>query len=233
MKLNYFSGKIVIVIICALVLVGFLLFDSFRDIGLQLYSFVSDREKIRAYVFSFGTLTPVVFMVFQILQVVLAPVPGEVTGFVGGYLFGAAKGFFYSSIGLAAGSCIIFMLGRFSCRYYILKLISCDKLKKIDTFTKRQGILIIFFLYLFPGFPKDYLSFFLGITSLRFKIFVILTSIGRMPGTLVLSIQGASLFDKDYLLLALITCICLIFVFIAYRYRNTIYAWIERINGVE
>ena len=37
-------------------------------------------------------------MGMQILQVVLAPIPGEATGFIGGYLFGSIKGFIYSSL---------------------------------------------------------------------------------------------------------------------------------------
>jgi hypothetical protein len=66
----------------------------------DLYRLFSDREKIRLLISSFGNGAPPVFMLVQILQVIFAPVPGEATGFIGGYLFGTLPGFIYSSIGL-------------------------------------------------------------------------------------------------------------------------------------
>ncbi len=59
------------------------------------YDIFTDREKIKALVASFGAAAPAAFILVQILQVIFAPVPGEATGFIGGYLFGAAKGFIF------------------------------------------------------------------------------------------------------------------------------------------
>ena len=83
------------------------------DITLSVYDFLSDREKIKAWIDGFGKGAPVVFIAFQVLQVIFAPVPGEATGFIGGYLFGALKGFIFSSIGLTIGSWLNFIIGRF------------------------------------------------------------------------------------------------------------------------
>jgi len=47
-----------------------------------------------------GVLGPVFFIALQTLQVILSPIPGEATGFLGGYLFGERLGFVYSTIGL-------------------------------------------------------------------------------------------------------------------------------------
>ncbi len=64
------------------------------------YNTITNKETVKEFVESFGSASPFIFIVLQILQVVFAPVPGEVTGFIGGYLFGTGKGFLYSSIGL-------------------------------------------------------------------------------------------------------------------------------------
>ena len=64
-----------------------------------------------------------VFMGIQILQVIFAPVPGEATGFIGGYLFGVLEGFLYSSLALAIGSWINFSIGRFLGVRYVRKMI--------------------------------------------------------------------------------------------------------------
>jgi uncharacterized membrane protein YdjX (TVP38/TMEM64 family) len=170
-------------------------------------------------------------MLFQILQVIFAPFPGEASGFIGGYVFGAFKGFIYSTIGLSIGSVINFSIGRYFGRRYIRRRIPARQLQRFDTFLKHQGILIIFFLFVFPGFPKDYLCLFLGIGALPFKVFVIVASIGRMPGTLMLSLQGAYLFDHNYLLLGILAAVSLILLGLACRYRNAVYIWVERLNA--
>ena len=105
-------------------------------------------------------------MGIQILQVIFAPVPGEATGFIGGYLFGTIKGFLYSSIALTIGSWINFAIGRFFGERYVRKLIPPAKFEKFDRILKHQGVIIIFFLFVFPGFPKDYLCLFLGLSTL-------------------------------------------------------------------
>lgn len=179
---------------------------------------------------SFGAKAPLVFILIQILQVVFAPVPGEATGFIGGYLFGATKGFLYSSLGLATGSCINFLLGRFWGKRFVRRLIPAKKLSRLDMIVRRQGIIILFLLFVFPGFPKDYLSLLLGISSIPFKAFIIVASFGRMPGTYALSLQGASLFEKNYLVFIAVSIFCLVFVLVAYRYREGLYRWVDKLN---
>jgi uncharacterized membrane protein YdjX (TVP38/TMEM64 family) len=180
---------------------------------------------------SFGMGAPFIFIFIQILQVMFAPIPGEATGFVGGYLFGTIRGFIYSSIGLTVGSWINFIIGRFLGKRYIRKLIPETKLTKFDTLLKRQGVIVLFILFIFPGFPKDYLCLFLGMSTLPLKVFMVLTAIGRMPGTFMLSLQGSSLFEKNYLAFAVITAICLVAAILAYKFRDRLYLWIEKYNN--
>lgn len=194
----------------------------------RLYRLFSDRDQIRNFIASFGMGAPLVFMGIQVLQVLFAPVPGEATGFIGGYLFGTAKGFMYSSIALTAGSWINFMVGRFLGERFVRKMIPAVRFEKLDRMVKRQGIIVLFILFVFPGFPKDYLCFFLGLSTLPARVFILLVGIGRMPGTLILSLQGASLFERSYLLLGLLAAGCAALSFLAYRYREQLYQWVEK-----
>jgi uncharacterized membrane protein YdjX (TVP38/TMEM64 family) len=171
-----------------------------------------------------------VFIGVQIAQVIAAPVPGEATGFIGGYLFGTVQGFIYSSIGLTTGSLINFGIGRFLGERFVRRLIPEEKFKRIDRLVNRQGVIAVFFMFVIPGFPKDYLSLALGLTTLPLKVFAILACIGRMPGTLLLSLKGASLYDQNYALLAIVAVACLVLVLLAYRYRETLYRWVEGMN---
>jgi len=198
-----------------------------------LYHVLTDREKVKVFISQFGMGAPFAFMVIQVLQVIFAPIPGEATGFIGGYLFGAVKGFFYSSIALTIGSWINFTIGRFFGKRYVRKLIPTRTLERMDFLLRHQGVMIVFILFVIPGFPKDYLSLFLGITALPLKAFILFAAIGRMPGTLMLSIQGASLYDRNYGMLGILFAACLVIVFVAYHYRAPLYRWIEKQNHVK
>ena len=197
----------------------------------SFWDLILDKEKLKAFICSCGTGAPLIFILIQILQVVFAPVPGEATGFIGGYIFGTFKGFLYSSIGLATGSWINFFIGRFFGEKYVSRLIPASKLEKFNNIIKHQGIILIFLLFVFPGFPKDYFCIFLGLSSIPVKVFIILASIGRMPGTFILSLHGASLFEESYGLFFIIFGLCLIFALLAYRYRVKVYQWVDRLNG--
>ena len=111
------------------------------------------------------------------------------------------------------------------------KRIPAQQFQKIDGLIKRQGVIILFILFLFPGFPKDYLCLALGISTLPLKIFILLAGIGRMPGTFALSLQGAFLYEQNYILLGTMIAACLILVLLFYAYRERIYLWIEKLES--
>ena len=194
------------------------------------YDLLTDREQIKTFVRSFGRFAPIVFIFTQILQVLFAPFPGEATGFIGGFLFGATKGFIYSSIGLTLGSLANFAVGRFLGKRYVRKIIPPHQAEKLDAIVKRQGTIVFFILFIFPGFPKDYLSLFLGMSAIPTKIFMVIATIGRMPGTLMLSLQGSTVFEKQYGWFVVILGICLVLIFLAYKYREDLYRWLEKIE---
>jgi uncharacterized membrane protein YdjX (TVP38/TMEM64 family) len=219
------------------ILIGVLLFFGLivykghvAEKAIQLFHFLSDKNQISAYISTFGPGAPVVFMLIQILQVIFAPVPGEMTGFVGGYLFGTIKGFIFSSIALTGGSIINFSIGRVLGKRFVRRLIPSKHLQRFDTLVKREGALIIFILFIFPGFPKDYLCLFLGLSAMPFKIFVWMSAVGRMPGTFILSLQGSMLYNENFMILAVAAGVCCLFVLLSYRYREPLFRWIERQN---
>ena len=195
------------------------------------YALVTDRQWMRAAVESCGWAAPFVFIGIQIAQVIAAPIPGEATGFVGGYVFGTLAGFIYSTIGLTIGSLINFGIGRILGERFVRRLVSKERFRRIDRLINRQGVIALFIMFAIPGFPKDYLSLALGLSTLPVKLFALLTGLGRMPGTLMLSLQGAALYDRSYGLLAVVAGACLVVILLAVRYREALYRWVEKMNA--
>jgi uncharacterized membrane protein YdjX (TVP38/TMEM64 family) len=71
----------------------------------------------------------------------------------------------------------------------------------------------------------------LGVSTLPIKIFILLAGIGRMPGTFALSLQGAFLYEQNYILLGVMGAACLVLASLCYGYREKIYLWIEKIEN--
>jgi uncharacterized membrane protein YdjX (TVP38/TMEM64 family) len=113
---------------------------------------------------------------------------------------------------------------------FVRRLIPAGQLEKLDRFISHQGIVVLMVCFIFPGFPKDYLCLFLGMTALPFNIFILLAALGRMPGTLMLSLQGNLLYGQNYWAFAAIAFICLVAVWLGVKYKADIYRWVDRQN---
>jgi uncharacterized membrane protein YdjX (TVP38/TMEM64 family) len=159
-------------------------------IHFDLYHFFKDRDQVIAFINSFGPLSVVIFIGLQILQVLVAPIPGEISGFIGGYLFGVTLGTIYSIIGLSIGSMLAFFLARWLGQPFVEKITSPAIIQKYDYFIEHKGIPVIFVLFFIPGFPKDILSYIIGLSRLKASTFLILCATGRLTGTILLSMSG-------------------------------------------
>lgn len=226
----YLGGSLVLAL--ALLVIGLIWAYNCRDfLGegfCYYYGAVTDKERIQQILRTMGPLAPLIFIVVQSLQVVFAPVPGEATGFLGGFLFGVPLGMLYSTIGLTLGSTLAFLLGRWLEVHFVARVVSPETLKRFDFLMERQGALVAFFLFIFPGFPKDYLCFILGLSQMPLKVFLVLCTVGRLPGTLMLTLQGAKVYEGDYLFSAILIGLCLLLGGALYYYRETLYLWLAR-----
>ena len=194
------------------------------------YDLFTDRAWVRDMVKSTGWAATLVFIGLQVGQVLFAPIPGEVTGFLGGYMFGAVNGFLLSTVGLTLGSMLAFGIGHFLGERVVRKLVRCESFEKYNQMVQYKGVLVIFVFFLIPGFPKDYLCMFLGLTTLPGRVFFVVSTIGRLPGTLALSLQGASIFEKDYMFFVIVTALTLLFALAAWLLRDRLYRWMNRLK---
>lgn len=152
-----------------------------------------DVEALRTFIQSFGVLAPVVLILAQISQVLIAPIPGPAVGAAAGYTFGVLWGTVYGFIGLAIGSAIAILLAKKYGRPLVEELISDEKMEKFDHLTEEHGFLPFLLLFLLPGFPDDAICFIAGLTEIDTKKLIAMASLGRIPGLLSLTVFGNSL----------------------------------------
>jgi uncharacterized membrane protein YdjX (TVP38/TMEM64 family) len=205
----------------------FLLLFAFFVLGTYLFahfdlSFLTDRTKAINLIKRFHPFDEVAFIVMQILQVVAAPIPGEATGLIGGYLYGPVLGTIYSTIGLTVGSWIAFMLARMFGMPLVEKAVKPEVIAKYDHFLEHRGTFVSFLLFLIPGFPKDYLCYIMGASHMPTRTFLIISTVGRLLGTMLLSVTGSYARNDEYMALIGIIIASGIFVIIAFIYRDNL-----------
>lgn len=192
----------------------------------------AQRERISEFLTSFGPYSSGVFVLLQALQVVVSPIPGELTGIVGGFVYGKLYGFILSNIGLALGSWIAFELASILGRPFVERLIKKDVVNKFDFLTgSNAGVTITFLMFLIPGFPKDMLCYLLGLSRMRLRTFLIISIIGRAPGTYLLTVQGASVREQAYGTTVILLVVSAALLFAAYLYRAKLFHWIKSMHG--
>ncbi len=184
----------VLLALCAAAFIGLVFYiylaGAWRDV-LHFYKFFLEGKKLKLFLASYGPYSAAVFTVVQALQVVVAPVPGEVTGFVGGLLFGKLYGTALSTVGLTAGALLAFYIARRLGSGFVRKIVRQEYFDRFDSFmSTHKALNITFVFFLIPGFPKDSLCYLLGLTRMRYVDFILMNVFGRLPGTFLLCMQG-------------------------------------------
>lgn len=193
----------------ALSVCAFLIFVLFCGlvswyIGVPMVRFAENPEQFRAWVDSYGIWGRVIFIGMVILQVIVAMIPGEAIELAAGYAFGVVEGTLLSMIGIAIGSWIIFWL----VRKLGIKLVEVFFRKKeiaevgFLKNTKKTKVLA-FLLMLIPGTPKDFLSYFAGLTNLTIYQWLAIVLIARTPSVVTSTVTGAAAGESRYFLAVL------------------------------
>ncbi len=153
---------------------------------------VGNTERFSRYILSFGTWGVLVFMAMQVLQVVVAPIPGEFTQFAGGYLYGTVYGTAYSVAGILVGAAIVFAAGRLFGFPLLKAVVPAAKLRKFEFLINNpKAEILMLALFLIPGSPKDFLTYIAGVTPVRPLRFLLPSMVARLPGILLSSYIGA------------------------------------------
>ena len=181
-----------------------------------------DRERLKGFLNSLGPLSFIGFIFLQALQVIAAPVPGEVTGLIGGYLYGPFLGVILSTFGLTLGSWLAFFLSKTFGRPFVDKFVSKQTLDKYDYLLHHKGAFLVFVLFLIPGFPKDLLCYILGLGHLGTKEFLVISTVGRFGGTVLLTVGGSYLRHHQYREFSVLLGMAVVVAFFVMLYKDRI-----------
>lgn len=210
-----------------IVVIPMILFLTNREFFSQFESI----EEVENFIGSYGHLSGLVYIGFQILQVIISLIPGEVFQVAAGFLFGPFWGIVYALIGCAIGEAIAFGLARVLGRDFVRLFLSEEQFEKYSSrLNSNRGYTLCFILYLIPGIPKDILCYVAGASEIRFLPFLIISMVGRLPGLIGSIAMGALVDSGQYLFAGIILALACIIAVIGFIFRERLSDYIDRIK---
>ncbi|MCR4713495.1 MAG: VTT domain-containing protein [Treponemataceae bacterium] len=182
----------------------------FVFVGIPVIRFISEPEKFREWVEARGIGGKLAFVGVVILQVIVALIPGEPFEIAAGYAFGAVEGTLLCIVAAAIGSVCVFLLVRqfgekLAEVFFPQKKLS--DLRFLKSSPQRDFLFLVIFTV--PGTPKDLLCYFAGLTDIRFPVWLLICSFGRIPSIITSTIGGDALGTKNYFFAAAVFVVTL------------------------
>jgi uncharacterized membrane protein YdjX (TVP38/TMEM64 family) len=201
----------------------YLLSDGFRSETNRAVGILGrgDIGGLRDYIVSFGLWAPVASCFLMVLQAIVAPVPSFLITFANGLAFGVFWGWVLSVFGHVLAASVCFGISRALGRVPMEVLVGKAGLESADRWFARWGVYAVFAGRLLPGVAFDAISFAAGLTNMRFRNFLVATTLGIVPQTFLYSYLGRQ--APEYVGLFLVTTgifLLAVIVVATVRYRR-------------
>ena len=221
--------KKVIRIVSLCILVAVMIFVTIICIPIvKMLSTEEGRAGLERLVDSNFLLGVCVYMFLQVLQVLVALIPGGVIQILGGVLFGNFWGTVLCSLGILAGSAIVFFMVRRFGMPAVEAFIDRKGIKKFEFLNDTKKLEItVFILFLIPGMPKDVLTYLAPLTKIKPSSFLALSMLGRFPAILLSIVFGANLSEGNILAAVIIFAVVAVVGIIGILYNGKIVAYIK------
>lgn len=171
--------------------------------GSELLAFISDADRFKAWLESYGHLGKIVFVAVRALQTVVKIIPAEPLEIGSGYAFGVWGGLLYCMLGTEIGSFIIVAITKLFGMKAVNLFVSEEKINSLGFLQNKEKLSIsLFIIYLIPGTPKDVITYLIGVTDYNIWKFLLLTGVARIPSIITSTICGSLLGERNYWLSA-------------------------------
>ena len=170
-----------------------------------------------------------IYIGLQIVQIVISVIPGQVFQFAAGYLYTFFPALFFSICGAFLGTALSFylakVLGHDFVHLFFGKEKTHDYVRKLNS---KKAYMIVFILYLIPGLPKDVVSYAAGVSEMKFKPFILLSLIGRLPGMMGSIMIGSMWRNGEYVGMVLLGVFAVVAFALCIVYRKKINDFLDK-----
>jgi uncharacterized membrane protein YdjX (TVP38/TMEM64 family) len=162
-------------------------FILYRD---SIWSIVSDPDHLKSWIATAGPLGPISIIALQIIQIVIAPIPGQAISMAAGYAYGFWSGSLLTIIGGAIGASFAILIGRYCGRPLTTRVAGPSVIEFVGRFDRIKSPFIWALVFALPiGDPICYAA---GLTSVALPRLLLAAVIGRLPAQIIAIFLGTS-----------------------------------------
>ena len=168
-------------------------------LGRPILEYMSDPAAVTLRLQNLGVWGPVVFMLLNIVQVLLAFIPGGPFEVAAGALWGPVWGTLICDIAMSTGGVITFLFVRkFGIRFVEL-FTTREKIQSVKFLkANRKSTSLLFLFFLLPGTPKDLMCYVVGLSDIKLSTWIFINLVGRLPAILLSALGGNAFSKKNY-----------------------------------
>lgn len=148
---------------------------------------ISDFAGLQKFLLSNERMAKYIYFIICFLQPIILSIPEPVTIISGSSVFGPFEGAVIGFIGTILGIIVMFLLSRFASKRFIAKLIDSDKLEKFNRYMKRNEIIVLSVLFIFPILPDEIICAGSGLTKINGYKFMVIAVISKLITSFSLS----------------------------------------------
>ena len=159
---------------------------------------IKNPDAMAALIEKYRTAGMPVYLGLNVIQVICS-LPGQVFHIAGGYVFGGGIALVLAFTGVFIGSSCAFAIAHNIGRESVHVLFGEKKVTGLlDQLNSAKGAAILFCGYLIPGMPKDLLNYVAGLSDIKYKPYIVMCMMGRLPGMIASIVIGNQVFDGQY-----------------------------------
>jgi len=180
-------------------------------LGLVFWPFIKNlqnaeyREWFSQWITELGFKGVLILYGLQVLQIVVAVIPGGPMQLIAGAAYGAWGGLLILEAGCVTATVIIFIMVRKFGNPFIIRFFGRDVINTWGFLKdEKRTAQVAFILFLIPGTPKDTLTYFAPLTKLSLLQFTLISAVARFPAMFSSVLMGDAVMQGNWVLFLLV-----------------------------
>lgn len=201
-----------------LIIIVILLFMFLRYINFDYKNPQAEIRRLKHFLERNYKYSVFILLGIYIIKPFLMIFPTWVLGVVSGAIYGSFKGLIISLIGCFLSATSAFYMAKFLGRDFVVRFTK-GKLDNIDKILDKNGFKILFLMRLPVVFPYDALSLACGLTSIKYKDFILASVLGVIPEMIAYNFFGNSVNKSCYKGIYIPVIILMILIILSFKLK--------------
>ncbi len=190
----------------------------------------TDAAGVKDWLLSFGALSPVVYFLGMVAQVLLAPIPSAPVALAGSLVFGVWEGLALSLAGSVVGSVLVFLAVRRWGEPLVARLVGREVYRRHAGRLDARGWWL-FAVLLVPFMPDDAMVALAGLSALSFRGFLVVMVMGRIPGSTMTALLASEWVTGSAAVWNSVGIVLAVILALGFVYRGRLESWVSRRAG--